>query len=238
MGLHYQLEDRARPAKNIDDIFRPLLSSIDHDLTKRHISSKIDLDLGFKIKQIEEILKVKALQIAPETNFDQWGPILHSGAQTWIGLDFQILQTSYHDLKALFELIKPRPLERIIDLGAGYGRLGIFLHRYYPIAQFLGIELVEERVKEANRVFRTLNAFNKEMIALDLSAISELPEGDIYFIYDFGSVEHIKKILELLKHTPKRMLVVKGKIARNVMLKDEYYGEGIKVKKLEDIYLY
>ena len=176
--------------------------------------------------------------IAPEKQFDQWGPTLHDGAQTWVGLDFQVLQTTYHDLKTLFEIIRPRAGEKIIDLGAGYGRIGIFLHHFYPQSEFLGIELVSERVNEANRMLKSLKNINKKMIAENLSELKELPFGDIYFIYDFGSVDHIKMILELLKNTPKRLLVVKGRIARQIMMNDDFYGEGLKVKKLSDVYLY
>lgn len=231
-------KERTLHQKSIADIFRPLLSNIQHNLTKRQISSQIDLDLGFKIKQIEQILQMKAKLLAPEKQFDQWGPTLHGGAQTWVGLDFQILQTSYHDLKSLFEMIKPLPFEKIVDLGAGYGRVGIFLHVFYPKTQFLGLELVQERVDEGNRLLQNFRSPNKRMEVSDLNELEELPEGDIYFIYDFGSVDHIKKILHLLKQTPKRMLVVKGTIARQIMLKDEDYGEGIKVKSLEDVYIY
>lgn len=226
------------PRKKLFEIFRLLDNPTTHDLSKRHLSSQIDLQLGFNIKQIEEILQTRAKQIAPDKQFDQWGPSLHDGAQTWIGLDFQILQTTYHDLKNLFDILHPKAHEKIIDLGAGYGRLGIFLHHFYPMTEFLGLELVEERVKEGNRILSELGSFGKKMETCDLSKISQLPEGDIYFIYDFGSIEHITKILEMLKYTPKKMLVVKGRIARQVMLKDEYYGEGIKVKKMEDVYIY
>lgn len=231
-------KDIIRNQKNIADIFQPLHLIVDHDLTKRRISSQIDLDLGFKIKHIEEILQTKAKMLAPEKQFDQWGPILHGGAQTWVGLDFQILQTTYHDLKTVFEIIKPAPSEKIVDLGAGYGRVGVLLHHFYPRTEFLGIEMVEERVSEGNRILKNLSSFNKKILALDLNELSELPEGDIFFIYDFGSVDHIKKILEMLKKTPKRLLVVKGRIARDIMLKDDYYGEGVKAKKLDDIFIY
>ena len=238
MDFNLPVLDNITPLKKIDDIFYPLHLSVEHDLTKRQISCQIDFDLGFNIKKIEEILKVQALQIAPETHFDQWGPLLHNGAQTWVGLDFQILQSTYFDLKILFDLIKPRPFQKIIDLGAGYGRIGIFLHQFYPLTHFLGIELVNERVKEANRIYQSIHTLNKEMIVGDLSQLSELPPGDIYFIYDFGSEEHIKKILELLKTTKNSILVVKGRICRNLMLKDGYFGDGFKVKKLDDLYLY
>lgn len=226
-------------SRSANDVFRPLQTYVDHDLTKRHISSQIDHALGFNIKHIEEILQSKAKGLAPDKQFDQWGPTLHGGAQTWVGLDFQILQTTYHDLKSIFEIIKPKNGECIIDLGAGYGRLGIFLQHFYPRTKFVGIELVQERVDEGNRILEKLKSTNKKLIAFDLSELTELPAGDIFFIYDFGSVTHIKKILEILKHTPgRRLLVVKGRIARQIMLQDVDYGEGIKIKKLSDVYLY
>ncbi len=222
----------------IENAYPALAESIDHDLTKRKISSEIDLHLGFHIKKIEETLRTKALQINPETFFDEWGPLLHDGAQTWVGLDFQILQCTYHDLKILFNTIKPKPGNKIVDLGAGYGRMGIFLHWYYPLTSFLGIELVKERVDEANRIYKELNLQNKKMEVGDLSKIDELPAGDFYFIYDFGSEEHITKILNLLKNEKGKILIVKGRICYNLMQKDPHWGEGFKIKKLDDVHLF
>jgi len=209
-----------------------------HDLLKRKFSSEFDLLLGFKIKKIEETLRTHALQIKSDSFFDEWGPLLHDGAQTWVGLDFQILQSTYHDLYQIFEHIKPRKNEMVIDLGAGYGRLGLFLHHFYPETLFLGLELVQERVDEAKRVYADYQLKNKEMKVSDLSLLTELPEGDFYFIYDFGSDEHIRKILNLFKATPGKTLIVKGQICRRLIEKDPYFSAGFKIKKCEDVYVY
>ncbi len=224
--------------QNLNEIFSPLLHYIDDGIAKRRISSQIDLSLGFRVKEIEDILKDQARKLLPESQFGQWGPALHGGAQTWVGFDFQIFQTSYHDLKAMFELIRPKAGERIVDLGAGYGRMGIYLHHFYPQTEFLGVEIVKERVDEGNRVLVALGASDKKLAAIDLDKLTKLPLGDIFFIYDFGSVAHIERVLEQLKHTPRRLLVVKGQIAREIMLKDQAYGKGLKVKMLEDVYIY
>lgn len=209
-----------------------------HDLLKRKFSSEFDLLLGFRIKKIEETLRTHALQIKSDSFFDEWGPLLHDGAQTWVGLDFQILQSTYHDLYQIFEHIKPRKNETIIDLGAGYGRLGLFLHHFYPETHFLGLELVSERVDEAKRIYHDYQLKNKEMIVSDLSHLTDLPEGDFYFIYDFGSDEHIKKILNLFKSTPGKTLIVKGQICRKLIERDPYFSEGFKIKKCDDVYVY
>ena len=222
----------------VGELLDQVKEPIDHDLAKRKVSSEIDLVLGFNIKKIEETLRTKALQIDPDTFFDSWGPMLHNGAQTWVGLDFQILQCTYHDLKTMFDVIRPKPHQKIIDLGAGYGRMGIFLHWFYPLTHFLGIELVPERVFEANRIYKKLSTHHKEMEVGDLNLLEELPNGDYYFIYDFGNEDHIKKILELLKLEKGKILIVKGRICYNLMMKDSYWSEGFKIKRLEDVHLF
>lgn len=210
----------------------------DHALEKRKFSSEFDLALGFKIKKIEESLRAKALSIDPDSFFDKWGPLLHDGAQTWIGLDFQILQCSYHDLYQIFIALKMKPQQKIVDLGAGYGRIGIFLHHFLPSAHFLGIELVKERVEEANRIYAQNGLKNKLMIEGDLSKLTELPSGDFYFIYDFGSEEHLLKIITLFKNEPGKTLIVKGQILRRLLEKDPFFEEGLRIKKCEDVYIY
>jgi hypothetical protein len=239
MEMEFSVSSQSLESRQkIEDNFPQIIHPIDHDLTKRKISSEIDLKLGFNIKKIEETMRTKALQINPDTLFDQWGPMLHDGAQTWVGLDFQILQCTYHDLKILFDTIKPKPFQKVVDLGAGYGRMGLFLHWYYPLTEFLGIELVSERVVEANRIYEKNKLINKKMVVGDLSKLTELPQGDYYFIYDFGSEEHLLKILHLLKQEKGKILVIKGRICYNLMQKDPHWGEGFKIKKLEDVHLF
>jgi len=212
---------------------------LDHELSKRKISSEIDLKLGFNIKKIEEKMRAQALAIKPGTFFDEWGPILHGGAQTWIGLDFQVLQCTYHDLKNLFSELPMSKVQRVVDLGAGYGRMGLFLHWYYPQKEFLGYELVRERVQEGMRIYEQWGLKRHLLIEKDLTKLCELPEAELYFIYDFGSEKDLKLILERLLNLPHRSLVVvKGRICRNLMLKDSRWENEIKLKKSEDIYLY
>ncbi len=219
-------------------LFEKVLTPVTHDLTKRHISSEIDLALGFRIKKIEEKLRAQALAINPDTLFDKWGPMLHNGAQTWVGLDFQILQCTYHDLKIIFDVIKPKPGELVLDLGAGYGRIGIYLHEFLPLTRFLGIELVPERVYEANRIFEKLQTIEKEMMIGDLSTLEEIPDADFYFIYDFGTVEHISKILDQLITKKGSTLIVKGRITHNLLKNRKEFGTGFQFKKLEDVHLF
>ncbi len=239
-----KLFNHDRISKNNLDLFCqkfPLIETyLDNEFDKRHFSSQIDLLLGFQIKKIEETLRTEALMLEPESFFNDWGPLLHGGAQTWVGLDFQILQCNYHDLFQLFKQIPLKANQKVIDLGAGYGRMGIFLNSYYPQVVFEGYELVHERVQEGNRIYQSLGVSRGKLFECDLSQIDELPEGNIYFIYDFGSEEHILKILNLLKNVPQGALIVKGQICRRIMEKYHIFSQedAIALKKCPDMYLY
>ena len=50
--------------------------------------------------------------------------------------------------------------------------------------------------------------------------------------------EHLKKILNQLRALKGKILVVKGRICHNLMRKDPAWGEGFKIKKLDDVHLF
>ena len=185
------------------------------------INEETDQKYGLRIPEIEAELLKKAKLLRPQGTVENLGHALHEGAQTWIGLDPQILNTPYEELKRLCEILKPEAGSHIIDLGAGYGRLGIVLHEMNPEVKFTGYELVKERVDEGNRVFNVLNITNAKMVAQDLTDPEfNLPVADYYFIYDYGKVAHIRetmKQLEKLADTVKFKVMARGKGSRSII---------------------
>jgi hypothetical protein len=160
-------------------------------------SSQIDEALGFDVAAIEEKLLRKARLLNPHGNVQTLGHSLHHGNQTWVGLDYQTLQTPYAELWEMLELLPHKP-HHVVDLGAGYGRMALVLHKRDPDILFTGFELVGERVLEGKRVFKTLGV-SASLIEQDLmDPLFQVPMADIYFIYDFGKVAHIRTILDKL----------------------------------------
>lgn len=155
-------------------------------------SSEIDRLLGFRVPEIESALLEEALVTDPQGNHHRWGAALHSGNQTWVGLHPETIQTPYEELLRVCGQLKLSPGEKVVDLGAGYGRLGIVLRELYPGVHFHGIEFVPERVEEGKRLGINLTQG-------DLTAPEFFPEvADHFFIYDFGKVPHIRMLLEKL----------------------------------------
>lgn len=152
---------------------------------------RTDLALGLEINQIELDLLAKAQALMPQGDVSSWGKGLHD-AQSWIGLHPQTLLTPYRELAWMCECVKD--IEgHVVDLGAGYGRLGMVMQNKLPAAFYTGVEIVRERVDEGNRIFGLMGSEKARLIAADLASDSyELPMGDCYFIYDYGTLDHIR----------------------------------------------
>src|SRR4051812_34409693 len=94
-------------------------------------SEERDLHYGYRIHEIESLLLRRAREMRPQGNQHNLGIALH-GQQTWIGLEFQVFLTPYDELERMLDVLKPAPGEKFVDLGAGYGRMGLILHELFP----------------------------------------------------------------------------------------------------------
>ncbi len=184
-------------------------------------SAEIDKALGFRVSGIEKELLSRARETLPGGDHHSWGAHLHRGNQTWVGLDPETIQTPYSELIRLCGKLPLQKNDRVMDLGAGYGRLGIVLHTFHPGIEFRGIEFVPERVIEARRVYENLGMNPEEMSVGDLTATDFFPdEARHYFVYDFGKVPHIRNLLNQLSEIADRRkftLTGRGKGIRSLI---------------------
>lgn len=195
-----------------------------NDQIARQHSILLDKILGFDLKGLEEKLVKQGRMKLPDGSFEYWGPAIHDGAQTWVGLDVQTLNTPYSVLLRICELLEVKN-EKVIDLGAAHGRLGVVMGALYPLAQFIGYEYVPERVQEANRIYARWGSVNAKCEVADLFAKDfVLPEVDVYFIYDYGRHDHINATLgQISLEAAKRpiRLVARGQ-ATNKLIADHH----------------
>lgn len=164
----------------------PLLEPGSHTYAEaQEYSEKVDAWLGLRTHSIEARLSQGSYpdQIA------------------WIGLPVRSLLTPYPELRQILEQLAPTPGSTIVDLGAGYGRMGFVVAEHFPEVAFIGYELVQERVDEALRCLRLRNVPERiRMKQADLLAPGFVPEpASFYFLYDFGSREAIEKTLQDLR---------------------------------------
>jgi hypothetical protein len=192
---------------NPDDPF-PLLSPQlrVYALEQEH-AAQADAWLGLEVERIEREL-VEAGRAAD-------GKI----EQNWVGLPSRSLLTPYTEAREVILRLKPREGATLVDLGAGYGRMGFVVATHFPKLKFVGYELVPERVREGLKGLERLRergvatAENVKLLEQDLSTRDFRPiEAEFYFIYDFGSRTAIAKTLDDLREiAAKRSITVIGR---------------------------
>jgi len=175
---------------------RTLLSFPPEGLTyeeEKKLSAEIDQRLGFRFSN-------EASSEQTET------------AQTWSHLSPQVFQTPYPELHRIILEVDPHAkAKNWVDLGAAYGRLGLLLAVYRSEANFIGIEVLSERVHEAHRIYKIHDVPSEGMRTGDC-AQDPLPRADIYFIYDFGHESDVNAALEKLReHASKQGIRVVGR---------------------------
>ncbi|MBC7385994.1 MAG: hypothetical protein H7301_07525 [Cryobacterium sp.] len=155
------------------------LSSFLDYAEEKALSEKWDAELGFKICEVEEAIRV-ALKIPDQSEHLK-------GHEIWAGLSAQIFQTPYPELFRMIDQVDPeRSIRSWVDLGAAYGRLGIALSEVRPMACFTGLEIVPERVAEAKKIYASLGMSPESIRVADVVR-DGIPGAEVYFIYDFGS---------------------------------------------------
>jgi hypothetical protein len=156
----------------------------DYAREKRH-SDLVDVSLGFEISKVEQRIKARA---ALESS--------RSEAQLWEHLSPDIFQTPYSELFRILVELDPPADGRVVDLGAGYGRMAFVLEAFFPGLGFTGYELSRERVEEARRIFGAHSLERSEIIEADLADPKCSPiDASSYFLYDFGTRPAIEKCL-------------------------------------------
>lgn len=206
----------------------------------RQHANQVDKILGFRIKYIEEMLIAEARGFDPEGQHYSWGPAMHQGVQTWVGLDLQTLQTPYSELLRILQLLKIKPYQHLIDLGAAYGRMGVVVGGIYGKNQFTGYEYVKSRVDEGNRIYKELGLNKCQLHVQDLfSKDFKLPQADVYFIYDYGQVEHIDHTLRQISDVSLKRpvkVVVRGKFTKQIIAKGHPWLDLKYEGKLEEFF--
>jgi hypothetical protein len=171
-------------------------------------SAEVDAWLGLKTNEIEESLLLRNSQ----TNSD---------TQHWIGLPSRSLLTPYTELRSILSHVSPSDGDNVVDLGAGYGRLGFVLARHYPAVDFIGYEIVNERVAEASRCFEKHQCHRAIMLREDLSAPGFVPvSAAFYFLYDYGSRTAVVKTLNDLRTIAQARAITvigRGRLSRDLI---------------------
>lgn len=110
------------------------------------------------------------------------------------------VQSGYSTVLTALRYLNPQKNARLIDLGSGYGRVGLVVGLLRPDVDFIGYEYVQHRVDISNTTSHNLSiAEHVRFLTQDLSAKKfQIPEADIYYLYDPFSEDTYKHVLSQL----------------------------------------
>ncbi len=172
----------------IQNIPLPALSEYSYSDAKI-FSRKLDQLLGLEIEQVEKTI------------------LLNDPHTPWAGLEPQALQTPYPEIRMMLSILDLKVGQTIVDLGAAYGRMGLVIAVFHEGVDFIGYEVSKERVQEGNRVYDQFHASHSVSNAKSIQLLQDdishtrwnLPDADVFFIYDFGDLESIIRVIDRLK---------------------------------------
>lgn len=145
--------------------------------------------------------------------------------QYWLGLPVRSLLTPYSEIREILTRLPLKPGETVVDLGAGYGRMGFVIGEHYPGVHFVGYEFVRERVEAGQLVLRDrYGQDNLQLYEVDLSdpGFTPIPAAH-YFIYDYGSRKAIEKTLQDLRYIARERpitVIGRGRASRDAIEKN------------------
>ena len=127
---------------------------------KQH-SQKIDVLLGLKEDSVPD-------------------PELAHNHQTWSHISTQEFQTPYSEIFEILSFLQPLPRQKLVDLGAGFGRFNLVAGLFFPELHVESYELVPGRVQEACRILNLFGFKSSSLQCADIAAASfALPRPNI-----------------------------------------------------------
>lgn len=125
------------------------------------------------------------------------------------------VQSSYVTTLMALRYLNPAKNSKFVDLGSGYGRVGLVIGLLRPDIDFKGYEFVEGRVNMANKISTNLGMDQHvHFLTQDLASKDfKIPPADAYYIFDSFNDETYKHVLDRLQEialTKKFTVVTKG----------------------------
>lgn len=116
---------------------------------------------------------------------------LYQNAGVGVQSGYSTILLALHNMNALKG-------QTIIDLGSGYGRVGLVCSLLRPDLNFIGYEFVPHRVDVSNLAKQNLEiSSNLNFYVQDLSLSNfKIPSADIFYLYDPFTEETYKYVLE------------------------------------------
>lgn len=143
--------------------------------------------------QLDQVLRL-------DYGLDQGMPVdQNCGERLYEGAGVGV-QSGYSTILLTLHFLNIKTGAKVIDLGSGYGRVGLVTTLIRPDINFIGYEYVPHRVEVSNQAAERLGLASKlQFFTQDLSQPNfDIPDADVYYLYDPFSKETYGSVLDQL----------------------------------------
>lgn len=173
--------------------------------------------------QREKKLQGLTLGLSMYRTFDKLDDVFNLNYQADVGMKTDLhgterlyegagvgVQSGYSTVLTALRHLNPAPGARFIDLGSGYGRVGLVVGLMRPDIDFIGYEYVPHRVSIAKTTTAHMSMQSHvHFFTQDLSLKEfQIPDAEIYYMYDPFSEETYGHVLSQLIEISRRKKVV------------------------------
>ena len=141
----YEEKSLGEEIRSFDDFFELALI---FDRDKNSINRFFDACLG--LRTIGNLAKFDQIVQEKQSGIEKDQRVRGS-------FEYAHTQTHYSLLMDIFNYLRPASKSSIVDVGAGFGRVGFFLNLCFPELNYLGLEIVQERVECAEKISKKNN---------------------------------------------------------------------------------
>ncbi len=157
------------------------LKGLNREALIKH-AALLDFLFGLKIKEMDENLKA---ELESENYLDQIKLQKKYGDEEIWYAPGAGQQTPWFALLEVVDAMNLKPGQLVSDFGSGIGRLGLLIGFLRPDVNFVGLEIVGERVKYANQAAAALGFDNVKFHTVNLSdAKLHLPPADHIYMFN------------------------------------------------------
>lgn len=189
--------DATKDALGVDrEAARRWILALDRE-TAPIVDAELDAVLGLRVAAVEARLDtLRLLDRHGVQRFDQGD------------LAYEVVRAFY---RALEPEIRARPGLRLLDLGSGYGRFGLYGGLRHGLVAH-GLELVPERADEAARAARGLGLSHVTFAAGDLLT-APWPAADVYCMMNAVLPSLLPPVLARLENEARRRRIVVASVS-------------------------
>lgn len=186
--LSKQLAKQGTATQKKKWILNTLSSELFKTLSKKTflIDECLDRILGLNERMVKSELFGKNLKL------------LYRNEDIYLELDPEDLFTPYRVLSDISQKLHLKEGAQLVDLGSGLGRVGIVLGLLNPKLKFLGIELMQERHKQALKAAKKLQLSHRIRFNCSDLSRTQIPPADYYYLFNPFSYLTLKRVYQEL----------------------------------------